>query len=245
MNGRFVREHHGGFTSWDCDLTPFVTPGESAWLTVGVTDRADEISYASNYAKHYIGGILRGVKLFVVPADYVSRLHIETDLDSKYKDATLRVAASVVFNAGQLASLYLRLREPQGNAVALERGSIELSRVRPESVVTISVPSPVKWDNEHPIRYTLDTTLVVAGQETQKLSRQIGFRKVEWRKNRLYVNGDEVKLRGVCRHDTHPLSGRSVTSEIDKAGRPSATRRQCEFRPHLALPSQRGVSGCL
>ena len=39
-----------------------VTPGQTAWITVGVTDRADEISYASNYAKHYIGGILRESK---------------------------------------------------------------------------------------------------------------------------------------------------------------------------------------
>ena len=94
VNGKFVREHHGGFTSWDCDITEFVTPGQTAWLTVGVTDRADEISYASNYAKHYIGGILRGVKLLILPADYLTRFHIETDFDSAYKDATLKVTAA-------------------------------------------------------------------------------------------------------------------------------------------------------
>ena len=82
VNGKFVREHHGGFTSWDCDITEHVTPGQTAWITVGVTDRADEISYASNYAKHYIGGILRGVKLVILPAVHVSRLHVETDFDS-------------------------------------------------------------------------------------------------------------------------------------------------------------------
>jgi len=216
VNGQFVREHHGGFTSWDCDITPYVTPGESAWLTVGVTDRADEISYASNYAKHYIGGILRGVKLFVVPADYVSRFHVEADLDSNYQDATLKVTANAVFNEGQSASLQLRLRDPQGKVVALETSSIDLSRGQPEGVVNIPVPSPVRWDCERPNRYTLDTTLVVSGQETQKLSKRIGFRKVEWHNNRLYVNGDQVKLRGVCRHDTHPLWGRSVTPEIDE-----------------------------
>ena len=67
VNGIFIREHHGGFTSWDCDITNQVTPGQAVWITVGVTDRADEISYASNYAKHYLGGILRDVKLVALP----------------------------------------------------------------------------------------------------------------------------------------------------------------------------------
>ncbi|MGD1103030.1 MAG: glycoside hydrolase family 2 TIM barrel-domain containing protein [Terriglobia bacterium] len=216
VNGKFVREHHGGFTSWDCDITEFVTPGQTAWLTVGVTDRADEISYASNYAKHYIGGILRGVKLLVLPADYVTRFHIETDLDSAYKDATLRVTAAVAFHEAPSARLHLQLRDPQGKSVAIEPSSITLSSEKPEGGVAIPVAAPGKWDSEHPNLYTLDATVVIAGHETQKLAKRIGFRKVERRQNRLYVNGDEVKLRGVCRHDTHPLRGRSVTPDIDE-----------------------------
>jgi beta-galactosidase/beta-glucuronidase len=216
VNGKLVREHHGGFTSWDCDITEFVTPGQTAWLTVGVTDRADEISYASNYAKHYIGGILRGVKLLVLPADYVSRFHIETDLDSNYKDATLKVTAAVAFHEAPSATLNLQLRDRQGKSVAIEPNSITLSTEKPEGVVAIPVAAPLKWDSEHPNLYTLEATVVIGGHETQKHTRQFGFRKVERRKNRLYVNGDEVKLRGVCRHDTHPLRGRSVTPEIDE-----------------------------
>jgi len=216
VNGKFVRDHHGGFTSWDCDITELVTPGQSAWLTVGVTDRADEISYASNYAKHYIGGILRGVKLLVLPSDYVSRFHIETDFDSTYQDATLRVTTAVAFHEAQSATLNLQLRDPQGRNVTIEPSSITLSFEKPEAVVAIPVAAPLKWDSEHPNLYTLEATLVIGGHEIQKHSRQFGFRKVEQRKNRLFVNGDEVKLRGVCRHDTHPLRGRSVTPQIDE-----------------------------
>ena len=216
VNSKFVREHHGGFTSWDCDITEFATPGQTAWLTVGVTDRADEISYASNYAKHYIGGILRGVKLLVLPADYVSRFHIETDLDPTYKDATLRVTAAAAFHGAPSATLNLQLRDSQGNPVAIEPSTIALSSEKPEAAVAIPVAAPLKWDSEHPNLYALEATVVIDGHETQKHARQFGFRKVERRKNRLYVNGDEVKLRGVCRHDTHPLRGRSVTREIDE-----------------------------
>jgi len=216
VNGKFVREHHGGFTSWDCDITQFVTPGQTAWLTVGVTDRADEISYASNYAKHYIGGILRGVKLLVLPADYVSRFHIETDLDSSYKDATLRVSAAVVFQEAESATLNLQLRDPSGKIVAIEPNSIALLAKNPDGAVAIRVADPVKWNSEHPDLYFLEATVVIGGHDIQKVAKQFGFRMVERRQNRLYLNGDEVKLRGVCRHDTHPLRGRSVTPEIDE-----------------------------
>lgn len=30
VNGNYVRDHTGGFTAWDCDITDYVTPGESA-----------------------------------------------------------------------------------------------------------------------------------------------------------------------------------------------------------------------
>ena len=57
---------------------------------------------------------------------------------------------------------------------------------------------------------------MVRGATMERLEKRIGFRKVERRKNRLCVNGDAVKLRGVCRHDTNPLLGRVTTPEQDE-----------------------------
>lgn len=216
INGEPVAEHHGGFTSWCCDITDHVNPGKTAWLTVGVTDRSDDISYASNYAKHFVGGILRGVRLLILPPDYASRFHIETDFDSSFQDAKLRVTTAVMFHHAQAVTLNLHLRDPQGKDVFLDPGSMDLSSGNPEATIEIPISSPLKWDAEHPNLYTLSAEVVVDGSVTQKLARKIGYRKVERRQNRLYVNGDEVKLRGVCRHDVHPLRGRSTTPELDE-----------------------------
>ncbi|MBZ5543791.1 MAG: beta-galactosidase, partial [Acidobacteriia bacterium] len=216
VNGKLVREHHGGFTSWDCDITEYVTPGQTAWITVGVTDRADEISYASNYAKHYLGGILRGAWLAVLPPDYLSRFHIKTDFDSSYKDARLKVTGAVVLRGGHGATLNLHLTDPRGKSIPVNPNSLVFSAEKPESSLEIPVSSPRKWDAEHPNLYTLAGELMVHGSAVEKLERRIGFRKVERRKNRLYINGDPVKLRGVCRHDTHPLLGRVTTPQQDE-----------------------------
>ncbi len=91
LNGQFVREHYGGFTKWECDITDFVKTGEKARLTVEVIDRVDDISYGSGYAKHQIGGILRDVELVALPELNFKQLYFETDLDENYQNAELRV----------------------------------------------------------------------------------------------------------------------------------------------------------
>ena len=91
VNGQFVREHSGGFTRWECDISDNITPGEMAVLTVEVTDRADDISYGSGYAKHQIGGILRDVELCALPKQCIKQLYFETDLDENYQNAVLKI----------------------------------------------------------------------------------------------------------------------------------------------------------
>ena len=37
VNGTFVREHHGGFTRWETDITSFVRPGKKNEIRLEVT----------------------------------------------------------------------------------------------------------------------------------------------------------------------------------------------------------------
>ena len=89
VNGKEVREHHGGFTRWETDITSYVRPGKKAEILLRVEDRLDDISYASGYAHHPIGGILRDVTLFALPASYLYDIAVETELDSLYQHARL------------------------------------------------------------------------------------------------------------------------------------------------------------
>jgi beta-galactosidase len=215
VNGRFVRDHHGGFTTWDCDITDLVVPGQGAWLTVEVTDRDDEISYGSGYAHHLIGGILRDVSLLAVPQDHISHLYVETDLDADYRDARLKIDASVAFGRAEEADITLSLYDGKGWRVRMRPSRLELTRNNPAGKLDISVRRPLLWDAEHPHLYTLTAELKVAGKIVQRRVQKIGFREVELVRNRLLVNGRPVKLRGACRHDVHPLLGRRSTPELD------------------------------
>jgi Glycosyl hydrolases family 2, TIM barrel domain/Glycosyl hydrolases family 2, sugar binding domain/Glycosyl hydrolases family 2 len=215
INGHLVREHSGGFTSWDCDVTDFVQPGSTAHLVLGITDRSDDISQASYYAKHVIAGILRDVRLIAVPQNYLSHLHLNATLDNDYKHGVLEVTALLNAVPASGTELRLKLRNPDKQAVRLESTAIQFNRGTVSSA-SISVPSPQRWDSEHPNLYTLTIESWTGGKLTSTLNREIGFRKVGRRGNHLLVNGDPVLLRGVCRHSVHPTMGRVVPPGMDE-----------------------------
>jgi hypothetical protein len=216
VNGHYVRDHRGGFTSWDCDITPYAIAGKETWITVGITDESDSISWQSNYAKHYIGGILRDVRLFAVPPDYVTRFHVETDFDSSFTDAVLHVMVAMKFERAREAEVEFNLKDPGGENVSIRPASVRLSSQTPETVIAIPVARPQKWDSEHPRLYTLEAAVRVNGAASQSLLKRFGFRKIEVRGSQVYVNGDPVKFHGGCRHDVYPTRGRSTTPALDE-----------------------------
>ncbi len=212
VNGHFIRDHSGGFTRWDCDLTAFVNPGQKAVITVEVTDRADEISYGSGYAKHPIGGILRDVHLLPLPHNYPDELFIETDFDRQYKNAVLKIFGRTSKKTDN-ARINVVLRNHQLQTISMETQELELtdSTFRIENLIQ----TPIQWDAEHPYLYQLEVSFSKASQLLWQKTYQVGFREVQIKGNQLLVNGNPVKLRGACRHDIHPTLGRVSTPEYE------------------------------
>ena len=211
VNDTFVREHHGGFTRWDTDVTPFVRPGKKNEIRLEVTDRLDDISYASGYAHHPIGGILRDVTLFALPETCLYDFYAETHLDAAYEDAVLKIGYSSPVAGG--AEVAYTLTEPSGRRYPLVQSRFPLEEGG--NMNELPVKNPLKWDAEHPNLYTLTITLSKDGKEIGRFDRRIGFRDVKIEKDRMLVNGMPVKLRGACRHDIHPTLGRTTTAELD------------------------------
>lgn len=210
VNGEFVRDHFGGFTKWECDITKLVKAGEEAILTVEITDRTDDISFASGYAKHQIGGILRDVELVAQPIQNFKKLWFETDLDENFENAELQVNYELTQNSPST----IKVEILDAKNIVIESVSMESNL--PVGKLEVPVKNPEKWDAEHPNLYTVVATLFEDEKEILKTSQKIGFREVVVKGNKLLLNGKQVKLRGACRHDIHPLLGRMTTPDYDK-----------------------------
>ena len=241
VNGTFVREHHGGFTRWETDVTPFVRPGKKNEIRLEVTDRLDDISYASGYAHHPIGGILRDVTLFALPETCLYDFYAETHLDAAYEDAVLKIGYSSPVAGG--AEVAYTLTEPSGRRYPLVQSRFPLEEGG--NMNELPVKNPLKWDAEHPNLYTLTITLSKDGKEIGRFDRRIGFRDVKIEKDRMLVNGMPVKLRGACRHDIHPTLGRTTTAELDSLDVILDTRSKMNFvRTSHYPPTERFLEYC-
>lgn len=239
VDGRFVREHGSGFTRWEADITDLVTPGQQARLVVEVQDR--EISpYVEHswYAKHPMGGILRKVDLVAEPVNRFTHLHVTTDLDENYTDATLKLDYAMELT--RAAEIQLTLLDPHGEPVKLTQERLAVSKDTPSGRLELPIEQPAKWDAERPNLYTLRVAWFADGQTLGSFEQRIGFREVEVRGNKMFVNGDWIKLRGANRHDIHPTLGRMSTPEDDRRDAELAVEANMNFIRTSHYPPTQG-----
>lgn len=225
INNKFCASHIGGFTAWDVDVTEFVEC-ESITLVVGVADMEgnrkfpwntdgkykSNSAWASYYAHHNIGGIIRDITMFCLPEKSIEKTHINTAVNGSSSTAKIDMTFSSKCIGLVLHADIVRENEIKASKI-IHINSKNIS-------FEIDVLSADLWDTEHPNLYTLVTSLYDENDNVlQKNETKFGFREITYggkngtEKNKIYVNGKEIKLRGVCRHDVSRLYGRSITKD--------------------------------
>lgn len=231
LNGKEIGAHMGGMTAFELDATPALQPGENRLaLKVRSESLADMLGSLTQYAAHQLGGITRKVTLFAVPDIHLSDVRIVTDLDAEYEDAELKVYLAVSNTGNEMGKDIAARLSIDGLPVVLDRTIPQLAPGETwTGWLTGTVSSPRKWDSEHPNLYTMKIELGNKHTTTEQIEKRFGFREVEIRGNRMLVNGKPVKLRGVCRHEMHPLTGRVMTPELERKDVELYRAANCNF----------------
>ncbi|MCJ8014491.1 discoidin domain-containing protein [Paenibacillus sp. KQZ6P-2] len=218
VNGKFVREHRGAFNAWDADITDYIVPGENNWITVAVTAEGnDGFSFVELRS---LRGILSDIVMYATPKSYLNRLHVETDFDDDYNNATLTVMSNAFLEAGKTADVELSLKDMNGEDVPLTPGKIEIAKSFTDYNVNIPISKPAKWDDEHPNLYELTAKLKVDGSVIETVKKKIGFRKITIEKvnggNVFKINGVARKLHGVNYHTVYGGDGIAYDMDSEK-----------------------------
>lgn len=247
VNNKQAGYHMGGMTPYDLNITKFINGGKNnISLNVRSESLADMLGSLTQYAAHQLGGITRKVTLFAVPDVHLSDLRIITDLDENYKNARLKLYVSIT-NSSSVKAEEMNIRAMLDKHTAA--GTLKLPSIAPGETwsgwLEFDVESPDLWDNEHPNLYKLHLDLYSGTTSIEQIEKKFGFREVEVKGNRMFVNGKPVKLRGVCRHEAHPLYGRSLTDAEWKADAELYRAANCNFiRTSHYPPAEEFIEYC-
>ncbi len=218
INGKKVGYSQGSRTPAEFDITKYLKPGQN--LLAAEVYRWSDGSYLEDQDFWRLSGIFRDVYLFATPKLHIRDFFVHTDLDKQYRNATLRVELKVHNYGSQPATapaVNMTLNNTNGNtAVSMSASKSTTAKIAPGSEKTYTlkalIPNPAKWSAEHPNLYTLLLKLTDNnGNITEVIPSRIGFRKVEIKNSRLYLNGKAIKIKGVNRHEHDPDTGHYIT----------------------------------
>jgi len=217
LNAIPLGRHDSGFTFFAFDVTEALKPGENR-LAVRVRQLTKDYLFDTN-DDWSLGGIFRDVWLEWMPRNrYIDRVETSTTFDEQYRDADLNIRVLVMQTRNRVVTsdytLRLALTGPDGKTVEQDDEQVPAHyNTGRDTIYKMRVRSPAKWTAETPTLYHLRVDLLENGQVTQTRSHAVGFREVSGRGGVLRVNGEPIKLRGVCRHDEYPDVGIATRPE--------------------------------
>ena len=214
INGHYLGKRPNGFISFQYELTPYLKIGANNVLAV----RVDHSSFADS--RWYTGsGIYRNVYLittapvhiglwgvgFTTPE--VSAAHAQvkvnvTIINGSIKNTTVTVKCSLVNAGGQTVS-------SANKKLTLTVGDSTLADL------SFEVKKPQLWSVDQPLLYHLVVSVISDGKQTDAWSDEVGIRDIKFNADKgFFLNGENMKLKGVCIHDDGGALGVAVPQEV-------------------------------
>ena len=216
INGKKVGYSQGSSNDAEFRITPYVKAGNNT-VAVEVYRWCDG-SFLEDQDMFRLSGIHRDVYLVASPKVRLRDIHLTSQISDRLDKAELKVKTDV-HNYGkkvQEAAVRVSLLNPEGKPVSsftIPAGKITGGQ---ENVCegTTTIRDPRLWSAETPSLYTVQLELLdAAGNVLEATSQQYGFRKIEIRNNKVYINNALILFKGANRHDIHPQFGKAVPVE--------------------------------
>lgn len=199
VNDRNVGGWKYGYSSFRLDITDAVQTGENEIL-IEVDNTLSPVD------RWYSGcGIYRTIKWLEV-----EKIHLNEREISVYT-VLEGTSARVLIDVGMVASVKAELVLCNGE---FAEGDI-YEAWSEEGQLSFELSDAKLWSAEEPNLYQLTLRLMEGEREADKVQQRIGLREIKMIPNKgMYVNGKNVKLKGVCLHQEVGCRGIAAKKEI-------------------------------
>ena len=211
INGKTAGEkHQGAFYEFKYDVTNKLKFGTNNLLEARVSKMSADASVnnAERLADYWVfGGIFRPVYLAAYPKQHIGRVAIDAKANGDFK---MQVYPE---HLKQNLQWTAQITDLKGKVVKSVSGNVRST----DSVVNIAtkVSNPLTWNSETPNLYKVNVALKSGVATIYQHSEKFGFRTIEIRKgDGIYLNGVNIKMKGINRHSWWPETGRTLNDDI-------------------------------
>ena len=199
LNTQFIGYSQISHMMSEFDITDALREGENT-LAVVVYKWSTE-TYVEDQDKLRMSGLFRDVYILARPQGHVFDYAVSQSFYTGYNRATVDITAAL---SGSVTAAAGRLIDPEGNVAA--EGPFSGGTLR------LTLDDPILWTAETPNLYTL-LIETEDGANSEIISDFIGLREVSIQDGILKVNGKRVRLKGVNRHDSDPVTGYTISRD--------------------------------
>lgn len=236
INGYAVGYTEDSYDTGEFDITPYLNTDGSENLIAMMVVRWCDGSWFENQDMLRLGGIFRDIYLYSIPEVNLFDYYVVTDLDDSFTDAKLEIQAMLLNESAKEIdggyTVEVSLYDADGvNLLAGSPLTATLQeKVSPGNSATLNLSREIKaphlWSDEDPYLYTLVFTLKDAnGKDLGSCAQPLGIRELTFTQTKtgsgpndyydtVLLNGKEILLKGVNRHDNCWETGKYVSFEL-------------------------------
>jgi hypothetical protein len=214
INGKSAgKVHQGAFYRFKYDISDKLNYGSKNLLEATVSKMSADASVnnAERLADYWVfGGIFRPVYLEAVPKEYVDYVAIDAKADGSF--------AMQAFVKGLTANKTIVADIIDANGRKVNSVSTNVSANDSLVEVRTKINNALQWTAETPNLYKVIVSLKTGASTAYQMTEKFGFRTIQVRRgDGIYLNGVQIKMKGVNRHVWWPETGRCVNPQIDLA----------------------------
>jgi beta-galactosidase len=206
LNGHPVWHHESGYTSFGIDITDYINYGKENIIVVRADATGHELwSYEG-------AGIYRHVWLLKTDPLHVARwgtyVNAEVSMDNKGGSTAQLSIETIIENQGDENpefTLISSIKDPDGKVVEMVTSKKSIQPWNEEVILQKTTLSDAElWSMESPNLYSVTTRIVKSGEIVDSYETTFGIRSFNFDADRgFFLNGEPVKLKGVCLHQDH------------------------------------------
>ncbi|MBL7813376.1 MAG: DUF4982 domain-containing protein [Saprospiraceae bacterium] len=203
VNGQFVGEWPYGYSSFSFEITQFLRLDTKNTVSVRLENKTES-------SRWYPGaGIYRNVRLVKTAAARITQwgTHITTPTISE-KIGEVNIKTTI--DAAEIPPSVLKLTTDIFDASGKKVGSVSSEKKGEKRLIfdqNLKINTPQYWSVETPTRYTAVSKLFVGKTQVDEYTSKFGFRTIRFDRDKgFFLNGKNVKFKGVCmHHDLGPI----------------------------------------